>query len=391
MLRLRGRSPIRHLTIQDNRQRVDRVNHTRTHRLFTTLLLGGTLICLPSFGSAQTNRELIVEVERGVRLAGTLSLPAGPGPHPAALLVSGSGPQDRDQSVAGMKPFALIADILRAEGIATLRLDDPGVGGSTGDWMSSTLSDLELDLTTALRALRDQPEIDPAMVGLIGHSEGGVTAALVAARDHRLAFLVLLASPVAPIREVLMAQTEAALRASGSDDPEIARHHALQRKTFRAIETGEGWAEVRTLTEEVTRDAVLTLPEQRRAAMGDIDAVVTAQVEQQMAISNMLWFRSLISVDPRASLKGVDAPILGVFGELDVQVSPQLNLDALHATLTEVSHPDFDTVVIGGANHLFQTAGTGHPSEYAMLPPRFAPELVDRLTTWLTARVHGRR
>ena len=351
----------------------------------------GLVAGLPTPVSAQTEREVTIESERGVHLAGTLVTPDGPGPHPSAILVSGSGPQDRDESVAGMKPFRLLARLLLAEGIATLRMDDPGVGGSTGEWVTSTMSDLEVDLRSALDFLRGEPDIEASAIGLIGHSEGGVVAMSVAAHDPEVAFLVLLASPVAPVADVLMAQTESVLRVTGASDEEIARHHEIQTETFRAIRTGRGWERVNDLTEAVTRDAITALPADRQAMLGDLDAVIAAQVEQQIQLAQAPWFRSLALVDPRESLRAVRAPVLALFGENDLQVPSGLNREAAEATLSGAGHPDFEIVVIPGANHLFQDGGTGDPAEYAQLSPRFKPDLSERLTLWLRARIGGDR
>lgn len=356
------------------------------------LVVGFSLLAgLPTPVSAQTEREVTIESERGIRLAATLVTPDGPGPHPSAILVSGSGPQDRDELVAGMKPFRLLAELLLTEGIATLRMDDPGIGGSTGEWVTSTMSDLEVDLRSALHFLRRQPDIEASGVGLIGHSEGGVTAMSVASHDPEVAFLVLLASPVAPIPDVLMAQTESVLRVTGATDEEIARHHEIQTETFRAIRTGRGWEHVNALTEAVTRDAVMALPADQQAMLGDLDAVIAAQVEQQLQLARAPWFQSLALIDPRESLRAVRAPVLAIFGENDLQVPSGLNREAAETTLSGAGHPDFEIVVIPGANHLFQGGGTGHPGEYAQLPPRFKPELSERLTMWLKARLGGDR
>jgi hypothetical protein len=290
-----------------------------------------------------------------------------------------------------MKPFRLLAELLLTEGIATLRMDDPGIGGSTGEWVTSTMSDLEVDLRSALHFLRRQPGIEASAVGLIGHSEGGVTAVSVAAHDPDVAFLVLLASPVAPIPDVLMAQTESVLRANGASEEDIARHREIQRETFRAIRTGRGWTDVEALTEAVTRDAVMALPPDQKAMLGDPEAVIAAQVDQQLRLARAPWFQSLALIDPRETLRAVRAPVLALFGENDRQVPSRLNREAAETTLSGAGHPDFGIVVIPGANHLFQGGGTGHPGEYAQLSPRFTPELSERLTMWLRARVGGGR
>jgi hypothetical protein len=356
------------------------------------LVAGLSLLAGPPIPiSAQTEREVTIESERGIRLAGTLVTPDGPGPHRSAILVSGSGPQDRDESVAGMKPFRLLAELLVTEGIATLRMDDPGIGGSTGEWATSTMSDLEVDLRSALHFLRRKPGIEASGVGLIGHSEGGVIAMSIAGHDPDVAFLVLLASPVAPIPDVLMAQTESVLRVTGASEKDIARHHEVQRETFRAIRTGRGWEHVNALTEAVTRDAVMALPADQQAMLGDLNAVIAAQVEQQLQLARAPWFQSLALIDPRESLRAVRAPVLALFGENDLQVPSGLNREAAETTLSGAEHPDFEIVVIPGANHLFQDGGTGHPGEYTQLAPRFTPELSERLTLWLRGRTGGDR
>ena len=178
--------------------------------------------------------------EPGITLAGTLTTPPGDTPVPGIVLISGSGPQDRDETIFGHRPFLVLADYLTRAGFAVLRFDDRGVGSSTGSPQGATLERLALDVRGAVNLFSHRPEVDPTRIGLLGHSEGGLLGSMVALDSGKIAFLVLMATPGVPGKELLLMQSEALARASGADEEAIARAQALNRSVYEIARTGRG-------------------------------------------------------------------------------------------------------------------------------------------------------
>jgi uncharacterized protein len=323
----------------------------------------------------------------GVTLAGTLTLPHGDGPHPAIVLLSGSGPQDRDETllpVAQMKPFALIADALGRAGVAVLRFDDRGVGHSTGDFASATTSDFTADARAAVAYLRSRPEVDPARVGALGHSEGGLEVAAMAAADPSLAFVVAMAGPAVPGVEVLVAQSEAIARAAGKSEHEVAQTGKLERTVLEAVRDGrtdEARASLVTALGEAWDG--LTADEQRQA--GTRDSYVQANAETQLQALQSPWVTEFLQTDPGADWREARVPILALYGGKDVQVLAEQNAPALAEELATDARSLSAIVIIPDANHLFQHAITGAPGEYGSLEQVFTPDFLPTLVDWVTA------
>jgi pimeloyl-ACP methyl ester carboxylesterase len=320
-----------------------------------------------------------------VRLAGTLTLPERGAPYPAAVMITGSGPQNRDEELFGFKPFAVIADHLTRHGIAILRYDDRGVGGSTGTVSDATSADFAGDVVAAIELLRARDDIDGDHIGLIGHSEGGIVAPLVA-RQTDVAFMVLLAGTAVPGAAVILEQGAAIARAGGTAEDEIARWTDFEKRTFQVVRTGEGWdrlaAEIRTQL----RATIDAMPTSQRAAIPDIDQYIDAQVQAQVTQARTPWFRFFLDYDPAATLRAIDTPVLALFGERDLQVLPSQNRGPMETAFREGHHPDYTIRILPGANHLFMPATTGSPAEYATLPKEFVPELLPLITEWISQR-----
>ena len=323
----------------------------------------------------------------GIRLAGTLTVPRGPGPHPALVLVSGSGAQDRDERVAGHRPFLVLADYLTRRGYAVLRVDDRGVGGSGGDVLRAGLYDGANDVSAGVEWLRGQPGIDPERVGVLGHSEGGYVAPMVAARDARVGFVVLLGAPATRGRDLFLAQRSALSVAAG--DPEDARLLDLEllERIFEVLDSRPPDAELETRVEAAVTSWLASLPEPRRAAA---QAVLAARTPEQDAASVELWrttwFQSLYHHDPLPSLAGTRVPVLAVYGELDLQVPPGLNAPALQAALGAGGDRLLTLVRLPGVNHMMQRAKTGRIEEYAEIEETIAPDVLQAIGEFL-ARV----
>jgi hypothetical protein len=301
----------------------------------------------------------------GVRLAGTLTLPPGKGPFPAAVLITGSGPQDRDETLVGHKPFLVLADALTRRGIAVLRDDDRGVAKSTGDFNKATSRDFAEDAKAALAYLRTRPDIDAKRIGLIGHSEGGMIAPMVAADDPRVAFVVMMAGPGVPIRELMAAQRAAVARTSGVTSEAATQREATIGRVDKAL------AEAKD-PDHAQADATKVLVE-----AGMTEDAATAAAKRMGSV----WYTWFIAYDPRPTLQKVRAPVLAIDGDKDVQVVSSQNLPAIREALK--GNPDATVVELPGLNHLFQTAKTGSPVEYARIEETISPKALDLITDWV--------
>ena len=319
-------------------------------------------------------------------LAGEVALPDGDGPHPAVVLINGSGDQDRDVTIGQFRLFADLAGHLAQAGIASLRWDDRGVGGSDGYGPHTTLEDRAGDVEAAVELLRTHPDIDADRIGLIGHSEGGFIAPIVANRSHSIAFVALLAGSAVPGDELLRMQLPRILRVAGTPPDEIARQQAHQELILQAILTGEGWGEAELSTREAVRRELESMSEEQRESIPDEEAFLDISVEQRLSPLRSRYFRSLVTHDPRPDLVGLEVPVLALFGELDTQVPPAANAAALSEAIAASAIPSYAIGTVSGANHLFQAAVTGSPDEYTELAPEFTPEFLQLLTDWLTAQ-----
>jgi uncharacterized protein len=304
----------------------------------------------------------------GVTLAGTLTRPNGDGPFPALLLLSGSGPQDRDEQIFGHRPFAVIADHLSRRGCAILRVDDRGVGKSTGRLADATMDDLAADALAGIRFLRARKEIDPKRLGILGHSEGAVVGPLAATKSGEVRLLVLLAPPAVPGKEILYAQGEAIARASGVPPEGIERNRVMQTRIVETIIGASGADEARRELEAV----IAEVPEAQRAS-----------ARAQIASFTSPNLKSFLAVDPQALLRKLRVPLLALFGEKDLQVLPSQNAGPLEAALKAAGNSDYQVRILPGLNHLFQPAKTGAPSEYAKIDETFSPAALDAIAEWL--------
>jgi pimeloyl-ACP methyl ester carboxylesterase len=330
-------------------------------------------------------RQEEVKIENGgLVIAGTLTLPQSAGPHPAIVLITGSGAQNRDEEVFGFKVFGVLADKLTRAGFAVLRCDDRGVGGSTGSVPESTSADFAGDVMTEVKFLAARPEIDRTRIGLLGHSEGGMIAPLVATRSGDIAFIVLLSGPALTGEKIMLAQGELIGRAEGQPEAQIQENMKLQRTLFAAARDNKGWDEVLATVKAAVRKAVGALPEAQRNAIPDVDRMVEAQAQGQVNFVRSPWFRYFLDYDPAPTLARVNCPVLAIFGEKDLQVPTEANRAVMDDVAKKSGNRDFTIVVIPGANHLYQAATTGGASEYPRLKKEFAPGFEDALIPWLT-------
>jgi len=325
-------------------------------------------------------RELkFPSVQPGVVLAGTVCVPRGKGPFPAVVMVTGSGPQDRDEFLLGHRPFHVIADHLARHGIASLRYDDRGVGASGGDPTLATSDDFALDAEGAVRALRALPDIRKDRVGILGHSEGGLIGPLAARRTKDIAFLVLLAGPGLPGKDVMVSQMAALLKAAGNNDADVAKSVVLQR-TLVDIAAGPGSVDdrVRRMGEAADRFAE-GLNETERVAFANARKGLDAQLRTLASP----WFRRFLNHDPRPVLAGLRVPVLALHGSLDLQVDANSNAAAIREALRKGRIRGSRVEILPGLNHLFQTCRTGLPAEYGTIEETFAPVALARIVAFV--------
>jgi uncharacterized protein len=300
----------------------------------------------------------------GVDLAGTLTLPSGKGPFPAVVLITGSGAQDRDETLVGHKPFLLLADALTRRGVAVLRVDDRGVGGSTGASPSNTSADFATDVEAGVAFLRSRPDIDGRRIGLLGHSEGGVIGPMVAQKDPSIAFVVMLAGPALPGREIIASQARDLALASGATAEAAQSIYQLQDHILQAVIGAPDDAALVQRVNEVMRTAG-----QRPPPPAQLQALGSP------------WYRYFITYDPAPALRSLKVPVLALVGSKDVQVPASANIPALKAALA--GNRRAEVVELAGLNHLFQTAGSGSPAEYAAISETMAPSALGLIVDWV--------
>lgn len=324
--------------------------------------------------------------EAGIELAGTLTLPEGAGPFPAVVLISGSGPQDRDSSLFGHRPFLVLADHLSRRGIAVLRSDDRGVAGSGGDFSSATSADFASDALAAATLLSQRPEVDPGRIGLIGHSEGGIIAPMSAARSPLPSYLVLLAGPALTGEEILYLQAEAINRAGGATEEAIQDNRQFQEILFTIVREERDPATRTLRMTGALEETLARLGPDERAELGISIDDEAAWVAAQLAALDTDWFRFFITHDPLSDLVRVNVPILALFGERDLQVPAAPNQAAMEAALGAAGHPDYTLMTLPSLNHLFQTAPAGLPGEYGVIEETFSPDALDQIVLWILER-----
>ncbi len=322
----------------------------------------------------------------GVSLAGTLTLPEGAGPFPAVILITGSGPQDRDETILGHKPFLVLADFLTRKGIAVLRFDDRGIGKSSGLFALATTAEFADDVQGGLAFLKKRPEINGKRIGLVGHSEGGIIAPMVAARaPGDVAFVVLMAGTGFPGAAILETQQRDVLRAAGEDDAGIKAATSLLQKLLPIVQAeNDPKTRDQKLRAEV-KSWLESLPEAKRKEAAEKDLAST--VVRQLGLP---WMRYFLVHDPRADLAKVKCPVLALGGELDLQVACRENLAEIEKALKNAGNTRVTTRAFPGLNHLFQTCKTGAVSEYAAIEETISPAVLETIAGWIKATLEMR-
>jgi pimeloyl-ACP methyl ester carboxylesterase len=318
----------------------------------------------------------------GHTLAGTLTLPDSTGSYPVVILISGSGPQNRDEELLGHKPFLVLSDHLTRQGIGVLRFDDRGVGKSTGDHSIATSEDFASDVVAGIEYLKTRTDVMPDKIGLAGHSEGGLIAPLayLQAGDD-ISFMVLIAGPGVSGMDVIVLQQELIGKAEGMAEDAIKNDNETTLMMFQMMKEEED--------REVLREKLLPIIIENILATDS--TIKEPEAVAESALNRFLspWFEYFLDYDPATALEQVDCPVLAINGEKDLQVDPKQNLPVIEKALRKGGNTDVTIVEMKGLNHLFQETETGKPSEYATIETTFSTEALKVISDWILSKVVG--
>jgi len=331
-------------------------------------------------------QEEVVFSNNDVTLAGTLTLPRIPKHHPAVVLLHGSGPLNRDQEIFGMKPFWIIADHLTRKGVAVLRYDSRGVGNSSGAPYHFTLQDVAEDALAAISYLKTRNDINPAQIGFCGQSQGAVVAPIAASRSRDVAFIICLAGFGIPGEQAHISQMTTIAKTDGASDHEIEGIVVNLRQIIRLIREEAGETEIRPLITMMLKNQCASMSQESKKETNEDDKADT-HVDCVLSMYKSSWFRFFIDYDPKPALKQVMCPALFLLGELDTQVPAEINRTAIADILKKSGNKNYTLKIIPKANHMFQSANTGSPTEYMNLEKKFAPGFLEMMSDWLLERV----
>jgi fermentation-respiration switch protein FrsA (DUF1100 family) len=315
----------------------------------------------------------------GINLAGTLTLPNKDGVFPVVILISGSGPQNRDEELLGHKPFLVLSDYLTKNGIAVLRYDDRGTALSKGDFKSATSVDFATDVESAIEYLKSRKEINKKKIGLIGHSEGGLIAPMVASKSKDVAFIVLLAGTGIQGDQLLLLQQRLIGKVSGVSDEDLQKTELTNRKAFDIVNKSTSLEQLKTYLTTYIKQEMKDNPSAEKPQGMTDDDFVKMQVNQ---IANP-WMLYFIKYNPTPALTKVKCPVLAINGEKDLQVPPKENLNAIKKALAKGGNKKVTIKEVPNLNHLFQECKTGSPDEYATIEQTFSPTALTEILMWL--------
>jgi uncharacterized protein len=318
-------------------------------------------------------------------LAGTLTLPKKDGIFPAVILITGSGPQNRDEELLGHKPFLIIADYLTKNGIAVLRYDDRGTAESTGNFKTATTMDFAIDVEFAIQYLLTRKEINKNHIGLIGHSEGGIIAPIVAAKSKDIDFIVLLAGTGIRGDKLLLLQQELIGKASGTSDVDLQKNKFISKGAFDIVLKSKNTDSLKIDLTNYISQAMKDNPDlsEKLSGMSE-DDFVKLQVTQLISP----WMNYFIKYDPSLILEKVKSPVLAINGSKDLQVPAKVNLEAIKKALEKGGNTNVTTKELPNLNHLFQESKTGAPSEYATIEQTFSPIALAEILHWILKQVN---
>ena len=318
-----------------------------------------------------------------ITLAGTLTLPEKDGNFPVVVLISGSGPQNRDEEIMGHKPFLVLADHLTKNGIAVLRFDDRGTAESTGDFGTATSLDFATDVESAVKYLQTRKEINKNQIGLIGHSEGGIIAPIVAVESKDISFIVLLAGTGIRGDQLLLLQQELIGKALGVSEEELQKTKSINKAAFDIVIKSTNTEILKTELTNYLKQTLKDDPESIESAGMSDDDFIKLQVNQLTSP----WMQYFIKYNPAIILEKVKCPILALNGQKDLQVPAEVNLGAIGKALEKGGNKEVTIKELPNLNHLFQKCDTGSPSEYATIEQTFSPIALTEITNWIMKQV----
>jgi pimeloyl-ACP methyl ester carboxylesterase len=314
-----------------------------------------------------------------ITLAGTLTLPKKEGKFPVVILISGSGPQNRNEELMGHKPFLVLADHLTKNGIGVLRYDDRGTNESEGDFSDCNSQNFAYDVEAAIKYLLTRKEIDKTNIGLIGHSEGGLIAPIVASKNKNVAFIVLLAGPGMSGGDILLLQQELIGRATGISEKDLAETKSINTVAYQIISKSKDIPEAKKQLAEYYKKTISAMPEDERPTQQEAEEGITTQIN---AITGK-WMYFFIKYNPYPNFKNVKCPVLALNGEKDLQVPSKENLVAIKKGIEMGKNKNVTTKELPNMNHLFQECKTGSPSEYATIEQTISPIALNEVSTWI--------
>lgn len=315
--------------------------------------------------------------EAKVTLAGTLTMPSVGNNFPVVVLITGSGPQNRDEELLGHKPFLFIADYLTKNGIAVLRYDDRGTGKSTGDFKTSTSADFEKDAQAAVDYLHTRAEINKQKIGLMGHSEGGEIAPMLASKNKEIKFIVLLAGPGMSGSKLMLLQEEKIAKASGVSESDIQKTQQINSDVFDIVMKERDMSKMKIQIKNYL-NSVKDFPEGTNA--DEYGKLVIQQVATP-------WMKYFLALDPGQFLQKVKCFVLVVNGAMDLQVPSKENLKAIQAVLEKNGNKKVTVKEYPNLNHLFQECKTGLPDEYATIEQTFSEDVIRDVLAWINGVV----
>lgn len=318
-----------------------------------------------------------------VILAGTLTLPSREGKYPVVILISGSGPQNRDEELLNHKPFLVLSDYLTRNGIGVFRYDDRGTASSTGNYNSATTEDFARDVNAIVEYLMTRKEIDHAHIGLIGHSEGGIIAPMVASKSKDVSFIVMMAGTGIPGNELLLLQQEAILKVSGEKEAQIKEMTTFNKEIFNIILNESNDDSITSQLTAYIKKVSKSNPEWMSSNKLDEESLI------QMTVKSIdtPWMKYFIRHNPALVLQKVKCPVLAINGSKDLQVPPKENLAAIKKALDLAGNSKVTIKELPGLNHLFQECTTGNPSEYSQIDQTISPVALEEISGWIKRTV----
>lgn len=333
--------------------------------------------------------EEVVYTKNGLQYGGTITIPQNGRKFPAIVLITGSGQQDRDETIFSHKPFAVLADALTRDGFVVLRVDDRGIGNSTGNFAASTSADFAKDVNASLDYLRSRPEVNDKNIGLLGHSEGGMIAPMVASARKDVKFMILLAAPGVKIIDLMAEQNAAIMRSAGMNASVAESFKSLYKQLMPAIiNAGDTTAALNNALPILTNwQAKIDTADLRKLGFKTPDDN-RQYIKEQIALASTPWFKYFIQFDPQPYLtKLKKVKVLALNGSKDIQVVASQNLPAIQSALLSGKTKKFQVKELPGLNHLFQTCKTCTVAEYGKLEETISPVALQTITTWLNQNV----